>query len=141
LQFNPASVTPTGNTEVTVTISETAAVGNFTVTLLGVSGTRIRTASFLLLITPAPIQAIYVAFPAAGAVLIVLAVTLQRRRKRSGRRAAVEELLRASEADKGYVATAGLIARLEELRATNRVDESTYQKLKREYEKRLQTSK
>jgi len=141
LQFNPASVTPTGNTEVTVTVSETAALGNFTLTLLGVSGTTIRTARFQLIINPGPIEAIYVTLPVAAAVLIVLGVTVQRRRRRSRKRAVVEELLRASEADKGYVATARLIARLEELRATKEVDESTYQKLRREYEKRLEKSK
>lgn len=141
LQFNPTSVTPTGNATMIVTVSETAAVGNFTVTLLAVSGTAIRTASFQLIITPGPIEALYVALPAAAAILIVLAGTLERRRRRSRKRAAVEELLRASEADKGYVATARLIARLEDLRAAKQVDESTYQKLKREYEKRLEKSK
>jgi len=141
MQFNPSSVTPTGNTVVVITASETAAVGNFTVTLLGVSGTTIRTIPFRLIITPGPIEALYVAFPAAAAVLIVLGVTLDRRRRRSRKRAAVEELLRASEADKGYVATAGVLARLEDLRGTNQIDESTYQKLKREYEKRLERSK
>jgi len=141
IQFNPTSVTPTGNTVVVVAASETAAIGNFTITLLGVSGTTIRTAPFHLLINPGPIETLYVALPAAAVVLIVLGVTLQRRRRRSQKRAAVEELLRASEADKGYVATARVIARLEELRATNQVDESTYQRLKREYEKRLEKSK
>jgi len=140
LQFSPPSVTPSGNTVVTVTVSETAAVGNFTITLLGVSGTTIRTASFRLLITPSPMQALYVALPATAAIVIVLGVTLQRRRKRSRKNATVEELLRASEADRGYVATARVIARLEELRATDQVDEATYQKLKREYEKQLEKS-
>jgi ABC-type anion transport system duplicated permease subunit len=141
LHFNPASVTPTENTQVTVTVSETASVGNFTLTLVGVSGTTIRTTTFQLLITPGPIQALYVGLPAAAIILFVLGVTLQRRRRRSRKRAAAEHLLRASEADEGYVATARLIARLEELRATNRVDEPTYRKLKREYEKRLEKSK
>jgi len=140
LQFSPPSISPSGNTVVTVTVSQTASVGNFTITLLGVSGTTTRTASFQLIITPGPIQALYVALPAIAAIMIVLGVTLQRRRKRSRKTAVVEELLRASEADKGYVATARVIARLEELRATNQVDESTYQKLKREYEKRLEKS-
>ena len=49
--------------------------------------------------------------------------------------------MKATEADKGYVATARVIARLEELRATDQIDESTYQKLKREYEKRLEKSR
>ena len=141
MQFSPPSVTPSGNTEVSVTVSQAAAVGNFTITLVGVSGATIRTAPFQLVITPGPIQILYVAVPAAVAILVVLGFTLRRRSRRSLRRAAVEELLRASEADQGYVATARVIARLEELRATNQVDESTYQRLKREYEKRLEKSK
>jgi hypothetical protein len=141
IRFDPPSVTPTGNTEATVTVSETATLGNFTITVLGVSGTTIRTASFQLLITPGPIQSLYVALPVAAAILIAFAGTMRRRSKRSRKRAVVEELLRASEADKGYVATARVLARLEELRATNQVDESTYQKLKKEYERRLEKSK
>ena len=141
VEFDPPSVTPSGNTEVTVAVAETATVGNFTITIIGVSGTTVRTTSFQLLITSGPIQAVYLALPAVMAILIVFGVTLARRRRRSRKRAAVEELLRANEADRGYVATARVIARLEELRAMNRVDESTYQKLKREYERRLEKSK
>lgn len=141
LQFNPSSVTPTGNTEVTVTVSETAAVGNFTITLLGVSPATVHPVSIQLLITPGPIRAVYAAAAIIAIVAIVLAIIVLRRSARSRKRQAVEELLRASEADEGYVATARLIARLEELRAANQVDESTYQRLKREYEKRLEKSK
>jgi hypothetical protein len=141
LQFNPATVKPSGTTQVTVAVSETAAMGNFTITLLGVSGVTIRTVSFQLLITAGPIQAAYVGLPAAVAIAAIAVIIVRRRSKRSRRKAAVEELLKASEADQGYVATARVIARLEELRATKQVDESTYQKLKREYEKRLEKSK
>jgi len=75
------------------------------------------------------------------AVALIAGVLFQRRQRRSHKRAAIEELLKASQADMGYVSTARVIARLEELRATNQVDESTYQRLKREYEKRLEKSK
>ena len=141
LQFRPATLKPSGTAQVTVTVSETAAMGNFTITLLGVSGQTLHTVSLQLLISAGPIQAVYVALPVVAAIVILFAVTVRRRRKRSLKRVAVEELLRASEADKGYVATARVIARLEELRATNGVDEATYQRLKREYEKRLEKSK
>ena len=141
VQYSPLSVIPTGNTEVTLTVSETAEVGNFTITLLAVSGATIHTFPIQLVITPGPIRALYVALPVTVAVAILLAIILQRRRKRSRRKAAIEELLKATEADSGYVATARVIARLEELRAMNQVDESTYQKLKKEYEKRLEKSK
>ena len=141
LSFSPSSVTPTGNSVATIAVSQTAAVGNFTLTLLAVSRSTVRTATFQLIIVPGPIQSVYVALPAAVIMLAVLGVMVHRRRKRSQKRAVVEELLKAGEADEGYVATARVIARLEELRAANQVDESTYQKLKREYEKRLEKSK
>ena len=141
VQFNPPSLTPSGSAQVTVTASQSAQIGNFTITLLAVSGSLIHTVSFQLEITQGPVNAIFVVTPAALVIVFVGLVLVQRRRRRSRKRAALEELLKASEADKGYVATARVIARLEELRATNQVDESTYQKLKREYENRLEKSK
>ena len=141
VQFNPASLTPSGSAEATVSASQSAQIGNFTITLLGVSGPLIHTVSFRLEITPGPVNATFIVIPMVLVIVFIGGVLIQRRRRRSGKRAALEELLKASEADKGYVATARVITRLEELRATNQVDESTYQKLKREYEKRLEKSK
>lgn len=56
------------------------------------------------------------------------------------RSAEVQELLAQLEAkgDRDYLATARALTRLEELRAKDKIDEETYQKLKREYEKRLE---
>ena len=141
VQFNPASLTPSGSAEVAITASQSAQIGNFTITLLGVSGPLIHTVSFRLEITPGRVNATFIVIPMVLVIVFIGGVLIQRRRRRSGKRAALEELLKASEADKGYVATARVIARLEELRATNQVDESAYQKLKREYEKRLEKSK
>lgn len=141
VQFNPESITPSGNAEVTVLASRSAQIGNFTITLLGVSGPLIHTVSFQLEVTPGPIQVTFVLIPAVVVIALIAGVLIQRRQRRSHRRAAIEELLKASEADMGYVSTARVIAHLEELRATNEVDESTYQRLKREYEKRLEKSK
>jgi hypothetical protein len=140
LQFSPASVTPSGNTQATVTVSETASMGNYTMILLAVSGTTVHTTSIQLVITPGPIEVVYAALSVV-IVIVILTGTLLMRRRRFRKKAAVRELLKASEADKGYVATARVIARLEELRATGQVDESTYQKLKSEYERRLKKSK
>ncbi len=141
VQFNPESVTPSGNTQATIVATQSAQTGNFTITLLGVSGSLIHTTSFQLEIIPGPIPATFIVIPPVVIIAIIAGVLFQRRSRRSHKRAALEELLKTSEADKGYVATARVIARLEELRATNQVDESTYQKLKREYEKRLEKSK
>ena len=74
-------------------------------------------------------------------LLIVLGLILRSRGRSRQREEVLEELLKQASADKGYVATARVIARLEELRAMGRVDENTYQRLKREYEKRLEKSR
>jgi len=141
IQFSPPSVTPGGGAVATVAVSETATVGNFTVTLLGISGGLIHRVPIQLVIIPGPFPIAIVLVVAFVVVALFAAVFLQKRRQRSWKKAALEELLKASEADKGYVATARVIARLEELRATNQVDEDTYQRLKKEYEKRLEKSK
>jgi hypothetical protein len=112
VQFNPESVTPSGNAVATVAVSQSAQIGNFTITLLGVSGPLIHTVSFQLEITPGPIQVTFIVVPAVVVIILVAGVLVQRRMRRSHKRAALEDLLKASEADKGYVATARVIARL-----------------------------
>ncbi len=141
LQFNPASLTPSGTATVNVGISWVTATGNYTITLLGVSGSLTHKASFQLIITQGPTQAIYALLAAIAIILIAATLIIHTRRKRWRREAAVEELIKQASADKGYVATARVIARLEELRAMNQVDEATYQRLKKEYEKRLEKSR
>jgi len=144
LQFNPVSVVPSGTSTLSVTIPASVAPGNYTVTLLAISGSLSHRASFQLIVTQSPVQADYsLMFGGLGFVLAVgvvgFAVRARSRRKR--REAALEELLAQAKADTGYVATARVIARLEELRAMGKVDEDTYQRLKKEYEKRLEKSK
>jgi len=140
-QFSPPSLAPKGNVTVTLTVSQSASLGNFTVTLLGVSTSTTHSASIQLNITRGPLQTYY-AIAAAFAILISVAALILRRRNRRARRlAAAEAMLKPASADKGYVTTAGAIARLEELRANNQVDSATYEKLRKEYERRLEKSK
>lgn len=141
LHFSPVSLTPSGTTTVSVAVSWSTATGNYTIALLGVSGSLSHNVSFQLVITRGPFQVIYVLLAALAIILIAVALLVQTRSKRRRRAAAVEELIKHASADKGYVATARVIARLEELRAMNQVDEATYQRLKREYEKRLEKSR
>jgi hypothetical protein len=143
LRFNPPSIVPSGTVLVSVAASYSAPVGNYTVTLLGVSGSLSHKASFQLNIRAGLIQPANVFFLTIVAVILVAIAyaMLRSRSKRKRRMEAVEELLRSAEADTGYVATARVIARLEELRAMGKVDESTYQRLRKEYEKRLERSK
>ena len=144
LQFNPQSIIPSGTATVTVVVSNTVRVDNYTVTLLAVSGSLSHQVSFQLEVSPGPVRVNFMLITAVGTALVVLAALglMVRSRGRGRRRKAVlEELLRQASADTGYVATARVIARLEELRALGKVDETTYQRLRRDYEKRLEKSK
>jgi hypothetical protein len=141
LQFNHSSIAPGETISVNVALSIFAATGNYTITLLGVSGSVSHKVSFELNIAPGPIQAVYLVIVFIAILVLVSFLLLRRRGKRKRREAAVEELIKQSSTDKGYVATARAIARLEELRALERVDESTYLRLRREFEKRLEKSK
>lgn len=144
-QFDPTSVTPSGTSAVNVTVSGSVPAGNYTVTLLAVSGSLSHKASFQLIVSAGPVRFDYtMLLVAAGSLLIIIAVlglVLRSRGRHRRREAALEELLKQAETDTGYVATARVIARLEELRAMGKVDEETYQHLKKEYEKRLEKSR
>jgi hypothetical protein len=116
-----------------------AANGNYTFEFLGVSGSLTHKAILQLQIEPGPTQP---ALVSAGVVFIIglIVLTARSRKSRRRREQIVDEFLRQADADTGYVATARALARLEELRALNKVDESTYQRLRKDYEKRLEKS-
>jgi uncharacterized membrane protein len=141
VQFNPTSIVPSGTVAVIIAISSFAPVGNHTVTLLGVSGFLSHRASLQVGILPGSIQAIY--FPLALVVIFlgVVFMIARYRREQKRREAVVESLIKQASADKGYVASARALAKLEELRATDRVDEATYERLRKEYEKQLEKSR
>jgi hypothetical protein len=140
-QFDPPSIKPRGNITVTLTASQSATLGTFTVTLLGVSPSTTHSLSLQLTITRGPLQTYYALAATFAALVLAGALALRRRNRRARRLAAAEAMLKHGSADKGYVTTAGAIARLEELRANKQVDSATYEKLRREYEKRLEKSK
>ena len=144
LQFNPSSIVPSGTATVDVVVSNTAQVNNYTVTLLAVSGSLSHKTSFQLRVSSGPFQTEFTLLVVAGIALVVLGalgLMLRSRGRRRRKEAVLEELLKQASADTGYVATARVIARLEELRAMSKVDEDTYQRLKKEYEKRLEKSR
>jgi hypothetical protein len=144
LQFNPPSIIPSGTTTVNVLVTNTAQVGNYTVTLLAVSGSLSHKTSFQLKVNSGPLQANFMLLTGAGSALVLLGalgLMLRSRGRRRRREAVLEELLKQASADTGYVATARVIARLEELRAIGKVDEGTYERLRKEYEKRLEKSR
>jgi hypothetical protein len=143
-QFNPESVVPSATTLVTFSVAYDAQLGNHTIILLGISGSLTHRVVVELTITRGPRQMLLSALVIVGTliVIIVLAFFFYRRSRsqRSQRETVVEELIKQAAGDSGYVATARAIARLEELRALGKVDDATYQKLKKEYEKRLEKS-
>jgi len=140
--FTPASFVPSGTATMNVAASDNAQLGNFTVTILAVSGEVSHKASFQLNVTAKPFQPDLMLLTGAGSVLVLLgALGLMLHSRRRRREAVVEELLKQASADSGYVATARVIARLEELRAIGKVDEDTYQRLRKEHEKRLEKSR
>ena len=141
LQVNPSAIVPGGTASVRLTVSSLAPVGNYTITLLGISGSTTHRVSLQLKVNQGPLELIYLFAIIAATLLAALFLLLRQRSQQKQRLAAVEGLIRQTPADEGYVATARAIARLEELRALNKVDEATYQRLKREYEKQLEKSR
>jgi len=142
-QFSPESIVPSATTRVTFSVSYDAQVGNRTIILLGVSGSLSHRIVVELTITRGPRQVMLTALAIVGTFIVVIMFTVFYRRSRGRHRqreAVVEELIKQAAGDSGYVATARAIARLEELRALGKVDDATYQKLKKEYEKRLEKS-
>lgn len=145
LQFNPPSVTPSGTSSVNITSSTDTPVGNYTIVVLAVSGSLSHNDSFLLNMVAGPNKLDMRLF--AGGIgtvtiiVLIVGVIVRTRNRRRRREAALHELIKDASADSGYVATARVIARLEELRAMGKVDEATYQRLKKEYERRLERSK
>jgi hypothetical protein len=144
LQFTPPSIVPSGTATVNVIVANSAQIGNFTVTLLAVSGSLSHGTSFRLDVSPGAPQSNFVLLITTGfaiAALVALWLIFRSRLRRKQKEKVLEDLLKQASADSGYVATARVIARLEELRAMGKVDESTYQRLRKEYEKRLEKSK
>lgn len=143
-QFNPGSVVPSGSTSVTVLVSSAVPVGNYTISLLAVSGSLSHKVPLQLAVTPGPPTRPWPLAAIAGIAIVIMVIAVAlvlRSRTRSRREEVLDELLKQASADTSYVATARVIARLEELRAMGKVDESTYESLRKEYEKRLERSR
>jgi hypothetical protein len=142
-QFNPESVVPSATSLVTFSVAYDAQLGNRTIILLGVSGSLTHRVVVELTVTRGRTEIVLSGLAIFVSLIVVITLAFFYRRSRSGRRqreTIVEELIKQAAGDYGYVATARAIARLEELRALGKVDDATYQKVKREYEKRLEKS-
>jgi len=142
VRFTPSSIVPSGTAIVTVSVGYDARLGNQTIILLGVSGSITHQITLRLYVIGAVLQPTLLVFM-FGVIISSTAAFIYWRRSQSNRRqreAVVEDLIKQASGDAGYVATARAIARLEELRALRKIDDGTYLRLKREYEKRLEKS-
>ncbi len=147
--FMPNPVVPTGSVNLTIYTLASTPPGSYNLTVAASGGGKTHLASAILSVTE---KGYFPSFTTILLVAVVLAAALlfgvffMRKRLISKlpreRSAEVQELIAQLEAvgDRDYLAMARALTRLEELRATEKVDEETYQKLKREYEKRLGVS-
>jgi len=144
--FVPNPIVPAGSANLTIHTLASTPPGSYNLTIAASGGGKTHLASAILIVTE---KAYSPSSTTIGIVIVVFVVAISfgafwmRRRLISKlpkeRSAEVQALLAQLEAkgDRDYLATARALTRLEELRATERIDEETYQKLKREYEKRL----
>jgi len=145
--FAPNPIVPTGSANLTLYTLTSTPPGSYNLTIMASGGGKTHLASAILTIAEKGYS------PSSTTILVIIVVFVvaisfgafwMRRRLISKlpkeRSAEVQALLAQLEAkgDRDYLATARALTRLEELRATERIDEETYQKLKRDYEKRLE---
>ena len=147
--FAPDPIVPTGSANLTIHTLTSTPAGSYNLTVAATGGGRTHITSAILTVAE---RGYSPSSTTVGVVIVIFVVALSliafwvRRRLSSKlpkeRSAEVLELLAQLEAkgDRDYLATARALTRLEELRAADRVDEKTYQLLKREYEKRLEVS-
>jgi len=135
--FVPKSVTAPGSTTLTLTAGEDAQTGLYNITILASSGAKVRRTNIVLVITQAFIPFVFSGvspLAIAGAVGVGALVAAIAVRLLIGQRGAPSR----GEIDRDYLAAARALARLEEMRAHDKIDEATYQRLKKEYEERIE---
>jgi len=145
--FTPNPIVPTGSANLTVFTLPSTPPGSYNLTIAASGGGKTHLASTILIVTE---RGYSPSLTTIGILIVIFVVAISfgafwmRKRLISKlpkeRSAEVQALLAQLEAkgDRDYLATARALTRLEELRATERIDEETYQKLKRDYEKRLE---
>lgn len=132
--FSQSSMLPRSSTQLSIVTSPTTPVGTFTALIVAKGGGKEHSETITLTIRPASAsneQVILVAL--ALAIIAVLGLTFWRRRHVSGE-------FRLEE-DKNSLAVVRALARLEELKATGKVSNEEYEKLRKEYDHRLEKLK
>jgi len=129
--FSESSMLPRSSTQLSIVTSATTPVGTFTVVIVAEGGGKEHSKTITLTIRPAPASNEWVVLLAFALVICaVLGFTFWRRRRASGE-------FRLEE-DKDSLAVVRALARLEELKATGKVSNEEYEKLRKEYDHRLE---
>ena len=139
VSFDRNPVKPPASVTLTLNISFSTPVGSYNVTVIGSGGGNVHSTPIILTVAPKG-QALYliastitiVSVLATSAIFVVSRVrkAMQEKVPLLMRRGARPGL------DREYLATARALAELERDRATGKIDERTYQQLKRQLEKR-----
>ncbi len=143
----PIQIKPEGNATLYLNVSSTAPQGIYNVTIAGITDGKIRHTNFTLSIlkveevtrlttvSDESEQEVEFELPLQNVFYIIIGVFL------SGIIASVILVMRLRRKRKGvdlsYMSTARAIAKLEELKALGKIDDETYERLKREYEAKL----
>jgi hypothetical protein len=130
--FSQSSILPRSSTELTIVTSATTPVGIFTALIVAKGGGKEHSQTITLTIRPASASSEWVVLVAFALVVlgVVLGFLLWRRSRATGQ-------LRLEE-DKNSLAVVRALARLEELKATGKVSNEEYEKLRKEYDHRLE---
>jgi hypothetical protein len=129
--FSQTSMLPRSSTQLSIATSATAPVGTFTAVIVAEGGGREHSETITLTIRPASASNEWIVLVVFVLVICaVLGLTFWRRRHAS-------EEFRLEE-DKDSLAVVRALARLEELKATGKVSSEEYEKLRKEYDHRLE---
>lgn len=144
-KFSNVSLTPPGSAVLTLNTTRSTPAGAHNITVVGIGGGMSHSIRALLEVERASDLPTVIAedystlFTAAAVVAVVLigvaAVALLRRRRRPSD--TLKALRNEARVDRGYVATARALAKLEELKALGQISEADYENLRKEFESRL----
>jgi len=129
--FSQNSMLPRSSTQLSIVTSTTTPVGTFTALIVAQGGGKEHSETITITVRPASVPNEQVILVALALVIIaVLGLTFWRRRRAS-------EEFRLEE-DKDSLAVVRALARLEEMKATGKVSSEEYEKLRKEYDHKLE---
>jgi len=130
--FSQSSIPPHGSTQLNIVTSPATPVGVFTALIIARGGGKEHSVAVILSIRPASSLNEWIALTVFAAfILAAIGLALWRRRRGSSAGLRLEE-------DQDALAVVRALARLEELKAVGKVTAEEYEKLRKEYDRRLE---